>query len=278
MRSAADQIANRRERARPPVLGGLADGIPQRETEPDTPVALLQTLGNREHADRLAVTLGRRERWRRRRTILVRPGADVVGLLVGFRGVGVLGGATAVVPETLQTVECRRAIAQPPGEETADHQPGAADTGAAVDVDTVAGIQRLVDLIEDLDGPRSTARHAVIDDRSAGVIDRAAGQRIVGIWQQRFVGLALAGLGQVDEVVDAHAAQRLEASDRGLDVLSGGVRTGQQPAWHDPVTAARRRRRHASWIRGERPPVASIGSSVPSSSPSSAPSSSPSSS
>ena len=101
---------------------------------------------------------------------------------------------------------CARAVAT--RHPAAGHEVGSPDPGAAVQVDRAAVAERAFERFEDLAHGGIRFRHAVVGDRVAQVGDLTVAR---GLRKVRLVRFDLAGLGQIDEAIDAGVHQLADA-------------------------------------------------------------------
>jgi hypothetical protein len=157
---------------------------------------------------------------------MIRPLSDVVGLLGRLRHFRPGLRACAGAPQFVQPFERGISIEPSLGKVAADHGAGAPDAGAAMDVNAPpehAGIvnTRLQEL-----HLRDLARHV-------GIAYRAA--QIVRLFRQQPAVIGhLADFGEIDEVIDAGAAQAIESRARlrvigAIRMLAGKYFTGNHP-------------------------------------------------
>ncbi len=234
-RPAAEQIGHWRERSRPAVLGGRAERIAERQPEQRAEIALAQRARSRERRGiEQRIARGRDHRQRGQRDHPGRPVPHVLALRTRFRNVGPVQRARRLAPQARELRE-RLLPAEPVfRQQTADHRRAAPNAGAAVHVTGLAGRERLVQAVEDLEHVLAPGRHAVVGNRLAVIFHRQR-QRIV-------VAADFRRLGQIDHHADSRRAQPLDALAGRLARRPARVLPGEQASGINPVGIGERRR------------------------------------
>ena len=185
----------------------------------------------------------------------VQPGADArlrlapaqheVDLLGSFRNRRPAARARTLLPQHLQPL-VSLVVRQAAAHEMATHgRSGAADAGAAVQVNALAGGELAVDQVEDSRHVRRGVGQAVIEDRQAPIVHAALRQ----LGQQGVVLRQLALLGEIDEAGDARGQQPLHALHGVGARHRAGIFAGEEPARLHPIAV----RNRGGEVLGHRP-------------------------